>query len=273
MYLNEHMKNCSLIIIFPLFLLISCNDSVIEIENDLDSNSLLGFVKQVHLLEYINDSLIQDTEIHYSREGFITERKEFMYDSLITTQTISRDEHNRIKLILTTHLDGTVNERLYRYNRNGLKQIEQKVNGKAHTVWNYKNDHLGRKTHETINIDNKMIKSAEYEYLGDTITKTILYKENGKRESSIEFRENKERNIIETIFENYISNEIIAKGKIVLYLDSLNNPITEVHYWNEKVDQTINYWYDFDANRNWIIQIKFLNDKQNEIFERVIEYY
>jgi hypothetical protein len=265
------MKKTSFIILIPFIFLISCNDVTVEMENDIESNGLHGMVKEVNYKTFKNDSLIEEIIVHYSNTGYITLREEFKNSSVIVRESIDRDSKNRIISIITSHQNGTVQKRTYQYEKNGLKKIVQKVNGTENTEWDYKNDNLGRKIHEVINIEGDFVRNIEYEYIGDSITKTVFFNEDGSKQSIITTKE--KDNIVETIFENYTSKNITANGRIEIRLDSLNNPIKEAHFTNGVFSKSFSYWYDFDENRNWIVQFKYKDEEIIEVVEREIKYY
>ncbi|MFK8046619.1 MAG: hypothetical protein AB8B72_14065, partial [Crocinitomicaceae bacterium] len=100
------MRNIYLI---TFLFLIACNSAQIEVETDLESNNLIGAVKDLNLLKYQEDLLIQNIEVTYSEKGFIEGRKEFQKDSLVISEITLRDDNNRVSEVITTFSDGTKN--------------------------------------------------------------------------------------------------------------------------------------------------------------------
>ncbi|MBW6481421.1 MAG: hypothetical protein K0B10_00020 [Vicingaceae bacterium] len=265
------MKRNRITILSILIFIYSCSNNVEKAEKDTELLNLIGDVKSI-TSKTISDSIItEQTKVYFDKYGYVLSKEYYQEDTIVKIESNKRDKNHKIISKKTELANGTSQVQTYDYGNNGLKMIIQKLNGTQNTIWRYENDDNGRKVKETIIIDDKIVRVIKYQHINDSLSRTVIYNEDGKKENMIEYIVTEDK--VETTFQTYFSKNITATSKIVMLLDSLSNPIKEVHYREDEKSDLLTYWYNFDEKMNWNKKFTYSNEELIQSIQREIEYY
>lgn len=269
------MKNIIYILNFLFF--VSCNEPL-QIKNDLTEHNLKGNVKSLIEFSYPKLSTnwdYKDIEFHFDNNGHLKKKIDYDYN---TYTIFNYDDENRI------------------YNG---KQFNLNDSLMYNGIYEYKNQKL--KKRKVLNLENKVIYIAEYNYSNNSNGMTLIdekefdHNNNLLRHSSI-LKNSKKQDVAWNEFNlegkltskhNYKYND---KGNRIEYVkrDSINelkwrvetkynpeNLETERILYNPKLDkETIRITtYEFDSDKNWIVKYLIQNNDTLKTVKRKITYY